>query len=404
MTVSKGRDLRAYFVFAACLSIFSTITSNTANAEEQPTVQSILSTAISRANVENGLVGLAGAVMQDGHLIATAGAGMRRKSGSDPIQADDKFHVGSVGKSMTASVIMRLVERSLLDLDKPVAAYLPDYHHHPDWGSVSLAQLLIHTAGVRRDFPGSLFEQEPDAENRSAHRRSAAVRSILAEGLRSDPGDKHSYSNAGFTVIGHVAEVATGKRWSTLIREEIWNPLDLTSAGFGPPRDDGNGAQPWGHRPMIYRTELWGFPAIGPIREKDPSTPEADLTAMISPAGLYHMNMADLARFGYGLLKGELLQKESIEFLLTGELDIGAGLKYTNGSMLFDTSQVIKTEDANTYWTTGWNSTFVGFLMILPDQKVALSLATNDGRFSKARLSFIEIAETVSSALRELPE
>lgn len=380
--------------------------SSTTLAQEVEDVQSVLSTQLQKATEEYELIGLAAAVIQDGNVIAKAASGLRRKSGDDPIRADDKFHIGSIGKSMTAMVIMRLFERGLLEVDAPISNYMPGYEFHEDWAGVTLAHLLVHTAGAPRDFPGSLFEKEVKPDRRIARDRAEALQSVLKKKVDAELGDEHAYSNVGYTLIGHIAELVTGKPWQALIREEVWDPLELTTAGFGPPKAGESGEQPWGHRPAFYRGELWGIPAVGPMWQRDPSNPKSDLPAIIRPAGLNHMNMSDLARYGYEYLAGrrgesELMRKESFEFLQSARIDIGGGLKYANGSMVFDEIGLIQTKNKHTYWATGWNTTFVGFIILLPDQNAVVTIATNDGRLTKATRSFYEIAEAVSSALPE---
>jgi len=384
----------------------SVLCSSTVVAQQSSDVQSVLSMKLKEHIEKHKLIGLGGAVIQNGRVIARAAAGLRQKSGNDPMQGDDKFHIGSVGKIMTTLVTMRLVERQLLDLASPISTYLPNYEIHKSWSDVTLSQLLVHTAGAPRDFPGPLFENNRMPLNIVAKDREEAVRLILKNETVSSPGEAHLYSNVGFTLIGHVAEVVLSKPWEIVIREEIWKPLNLTSAGFGPPKSDINldGSQPWGHRPIFYHGELWGIPSIGPMREQDPSKPSSDLPTINTPAGLVHMNMEDLARLGYEFLAGQrgesdLLSMESFEFLLAANQNISGGLKYANGALVLDEIGLLDTKDSSRYWSVGWNTTFVGFIALLPEQNAVVSLSANDGRHSKVRRAFFKITNAVSMTL-----
>lgn len=369
-------------------------------------MQSVLRKEFKESIEKNKITGIAGAVIHGGKVIARHGAGLRRLSGTDPIQADDKFHIGSVSKTTVALAIMRLVERGLLDLDEPISTYLDEYELQRNWRNVTLAQLLVHTSGAPRDFPGPLFEQHRKPADVIVNDRKEAIRTVLKNKPESEPGKKHAYSNVGYTLISHVAEQVTDKSWENLIRDEIFKPLQLSSVGFGPPLADASGEQPWGHRPTIYRIELWGLPSFGPMHEQDPNEPGSDLLMVNRPAGLFHMNMSDLARLGYEFLSGKrgessIISKKSIEFLLTADTEIGRGIKHANGSLVLDSSGLISGSNSDAYWVTGWNTTFVGFMALYPEQDMVLALSSNDGRLSKVTKAFFRIAKAVSSTLAE---
>jgi len=161
---------------------------------------------------------------------------------------------------------MRLGERDLLDLDQPISVYLKGYNIHESWMSVTLRDLILHKAGVQRDFPGPIFQQAAESDDHIVVDRQEALRKVLAKKIDPAPGGLKSYSNVGFTLLGHIAEVVTGNSWEVILRDEIWNPLALTSAGFGPPRSENSKEQPQGHRPLLYKVELWGIPSIGPVK------------------------------------------------------------------------------------------------------------------------------------------
>ena len=72
---------------------------------------------------------------------------------------------------------------------------------------------------------------------------------MLAEKPANPPGEKYAYSNVGYTIAGAMAEKATGATWEDLVKREVFEPLELTGAGFGPPKSpDETLEQPRGHR------------------------------------------------------------------------------------------------------------------------------------------------------------
>ena len=77
---------------------------------------------------------------------------------------------------------------------------------------------------------------------------------VIAEKPAHPPGEKYAYSNVGYTIAGAMAEKATGATWEDLVKREVFEPLELTGAGFGPPKSpDETLEQPRGHRTCAWR-------------------------------------------------------------------------------------------------------------------------------------------------------
>ncbi|MEI6129513.1 MAG: serine hydrolase domain-containing protein, partial [Planctomycetota bacterium] len=107
-------------------------------------------------------------------------------------------------------------------------------------------------------------------------------RRILSQKPPTPPRQAFVYSNAGFIVAGHIAEVATGKSFETLLRELLFVPLDMQSAGFGAPGTNNNLDQPRGHD------------AAGkPVQPR----PNGDNVPLLGPAGTVHASLADWGKF-----------------------------------------------------------------------------------------------------------
>ena len=154
---------------------------------------------------------------------------------------------------------------------------------HPQYQAVTLEQLLTNRGGA----PGEL---EKDALWGKLWRHKgtpASARRLLLQGVTSKPpeagpGEKFIYSNAGFSIAGHMAETVAGKSWEDLMREKIFRPLGMTTAGFGPPGTRAKNDQPRGHK------------ADGAPVEPGPG---ADNPVAIGPAGTVHCSIGDWAKF-----------------------------------------------------------------------------------------------------------
>ena len=164
----------------------------------------------------------------------------------------DRWHIGSDTKAFTATLIARLVEQGVMRFDDTLAASFPAFAEamDPAYRNVTVTQLLSHTAGLPpltddKDLPA--FMAVIKSANGVKAQREAIARKYLTMPPASKAGD-FAYSNLGFIIVGAIAEARTGKSWEDLIREQIFTPLGIKSAGFGPPGTPGKLDQPWGHK------------------------------------------------------------------------------------------------------------------------------------------------------------
>jgi CubicO group peptidase (beta-lactamase class C family) len=140
--------------------------------------------------------------------------------------------------------------------------------------------------------------------------RRAFVELVLAQKPTVAPGTKHQYSNNGYTIAGAMCERVTGQAWEDLMREQLFAPLEMTTAGFGPPGTADKVDQPWGH---LVRGATWN-----PV----PPGRAADNPAVIGPAGTVHCSLADWAKYAAFHLRGargeeRMLPADAFETLQT---------------------------------------------------------------------------------------
>ena len=247
--------------------------------------------------------GMAAIVLRDGRIADEAVRGARRNDSPAPARLDDLWHIGSDGKALTATLIARLVERGKLNWTTPLSDMLPDLaaNMRPEYQSVTLLQLLSHTAGLPHDVSDmrffSLFydDKRPPSQQRVAY----AVRALSE--APAVPAGTFSYSNTGFIIAAVIAERLTGTNYEELMRREVFRPLGMTSVGFGPTRD----GEPAGHHD--------GRPATAP-RDFNP--------LLFAPAGNIHLSMRDWAAFCLDQMagargKGKLLTAASYRMMQT---------------------------------------------------------------------------------------
>jgi CubicO group peptidase (beta-lactamase class C family) len=147
---------------------------------------------------------------------------------TDPLPVDEGtlFQIGSTTKTYTATAMMVLVERGLVELDAPVRSYLPDFKLKDESvaANVKVLQLFNHTAGWAGDFVVDTGYGD-DALARFVER--------LAEANQEHPlGERVSYNNASLAVAGRIIEVVTGKTYEAAMQELVFDPLGLKEHFF----------------------------------------------------------------------------------------------------------------------------------------------------------------------------
>ncbi|HEU0032168.1 MAG TPA: serine hydrolase domain-containing protein [Kofleriaceae bacterium] len=319
----------------------------------------VLATKLAAIRADKKLPAVAAALWTRGKLLAIAAVGDRKQGdAAHTVTVDDRWHLGSNTKAMTALVIARHVERGTLHWTDTLDKLFPGTKLDPAYRRVTLAQLLQHTGGMPANPPDDAW-QKLWADGTSPDARSTFVRAALREKPEQAPGT-FVYSNTGYIVAGTALERATGQRWEDLMKRELFEPLGMTSCGFGAPGKNSDVDQPWGHAPD-------GSPVA-------PGHPQADNPPGLGPAGTVHCSLADYGKFLAVVLAGArgdpqpLLKPETFTTLLTP-----VGGTYAGGWIVKSTSygKVLGHSGSNTMW--------FATALIFPDSQVIAVIATNTG-------------------------
>jgi CubicO group peptidase (beta-lactamase class C family) len=261
-----------------------------------------------------GLPALAAAVVKNGEILAAGAVGTRRVGTNIPVTINDRFHLGSDTKAMTALLAARLVEEGRLRWDSTVAAVFPELAEKMDPGfrKVTLEQLLSHTGGLPSDNEtfGNLLKESISQEGNLDELRYWMVGRWSRLPLASQPGTTFAYSNMGYTVVGAMIERVSGKTWDEGITERIFKPLNLETAGLGPQASLGRMDAPLGHALVQGKVKVF---LAGPNGDNPP---------IIGPAGISHMSILDFARWagwnaGEGKRSPKLVRPETLRKLHT---------------------------------------------------------------------------------------
>ncbi|MFN8622206.1 MAG: serine hydrolase domain-containing protein [Chloroflexota bacterium] len=313
---------------------------------------------------EHGVPGAAVAVLAGGEVIDRATGVLSLATGVEAT-VDSVFQIGSTTKLWTASLVMQLVDEGRLDLDAPVRTVLPEFRIADEAAAAIITprQLLCHTAG----FEGDIFTDTGKGDD-------CLEKYVLTLGDTPQlfpPGERFSYNNAGYCVLGRIVEVLRGKPFDDCVRERLFTPLGLTHAANGP------------YEAILYRA------AVGHIKP-DPDGPSVPapvwaLARSNAPAGsMLAMRPRDLLTFARMHLDGgraadgtqvisadsvALMYRQAVEVPKLGVLGDAWGL----GPELFQVGDTtLAGHDGNTIGQAA-------FLRFIPSAGVALALLTNGG-------------------------
>lgn len=264
-------------------------------------------TVLAKAMEGTTTPGMAAVVLRNFKAEPELVAGIRRLGRPNVVRPGDRWHLGSNGKAMTATLIARLVERGVLSWDKPLHQMLPGLADvmRPEYREATLPDLLSHRAGLPENhddiafFNGFYTDPAPLPAQRLRY-LATALADAPAGPRRSDM----VYSNTGLLTAAAVAEHATGKPFEALIVQEVFHPLGMGSLSFD---QYGGPHEPFGH--------VDGRPA-DKLTDANPR--------MFAPAGAMRLTLADWSRFCIDHMRGEhgqgkLLTADTYRFLHTGQ-------------------------------------------------------------------------------------
>jgi len=237
---------------------------------------------------KNDVPGLSIAVVVDGQLAWSKGYGFADIENRVPATATTAYRSASIGKTMTATAAMLLVEEGKLDLEADIRQYCPAFP--PKQWPITSRNLLSHTSGIRHY--GGPRAQEEQFSTVHYNTVPAALAPFKDDPLLFEPGTKYQYSTYGYDVLGCVIEGASQTSFLTFMRAHVWEP-----AGMVATRDDDPAAIVPNRAAKYTRVE-------GQLR----NAPMIDMSNRL-PAGGYLTTVDDLARFAEALLAGRLVNQ-----------------------------------------------------------------------------------------------
>jgi CubicO group peptidase (beta-lactamase class C family) len=239
---------------------------------------------------EAGAPGMAAAARRKGSPTRFWFDGERVIGSGVTVQQNDLWHIGSITKSMTSTLVARLVERGAVHWDDTVgdvlSAVAPDMNEA--YRKATFRHLLSHHAGLQPNVAMPEFVKFSREISDAREERKAYARLALLQTPKGPMEMTYEYSNNGYVIAGAMLEARLGAPWESLIRTHLFEVLGLASAGFGAPGHAAAIDQPVGHARSGPGGTLHAF---------RPGDPVTDNPVVLGPAGRVHLGLADLIRY-----------------------------------------------------------------------------------------------------------
>jgi CubicO group peptidase (beta-lactamase class C family)/D-alanyl-D-alanine dipeptidase len=349
-------------LLASSLLIAAPVTGGTASLKPflRPLAQSRYAAAIEsvqsmiRAEMaDKQLPAISIALVDDQEVVWSGGFGLSDPDRKLEATADTVYRVGSVSKLFTDIAVMQLVEQGKLNLDAPVADYIPEFHPRNSFGKpITLRELMSHHSGLVREPPvGHYFDPTSPSLERT-------VLSLNETSLVYEPRTHAKYSNAAIATVGYVLQRVTGQPFTEYVKQAVLGPLGLRHSAFEPEPE---------LTKDLAKAYMWSY---------DGRTFEAPKFQLgMSPAGSMYSTVRDLARFASVLFAGgragniQVLKPETLEQMWTPQFEkTGYGIGFRLSRM-----------DGHRW--VGHGGAIYGFateLAALPDDKLGVVVVTTD--------------------------
>lgn len=233
-------------------------------------------------------------VSRDGKVLFSKGYGMANVELDAPNVPQTKFRLGSVTKQFTAAAILLLQERGKLSVTDPICKYVDNCP--AAWSEVTIHHLLSHTGGIPNftSFPDYMPKMMMPVTTQEMIAR------FKDKSLDFKPGEKWSYSNSGYFLLGFVIEKAAGEPYESFLQKNIFDPLKMTSTGYD-------------HLATILKHRATGYSLA---QGKMVNSAFIDMTQPYSAGSLYS-TVGDLFLWNEALFGGKVLSAKSFEAMTT---------------------------------------------------------------------------------------
>jgi CubicO group peptidase (beta-lactamase class C family) len=277
-------------------------------------------------------------IAKDGSLLYTRAIGYSQINGSErkPATTATRYRVGSITKMFTAAMIFQFVEKGKLKLSDTLDKFFPQI---PNAKKITIEHILTHRSGIHD------FIREPDfpAWSLSARTKDETLAFIAKGAPDFEPGEKRSYSNASYVLLGYVIEKLAGKSYQDALKKRITGKLGLKDTYLGTGKPD------------VSKKESFSYKYAEGWKQQD----HIDLS-IPGGAGAIVSTPSDLVKFIQALFDGKLISQENVNQMKNG---IGMSENKLGGKTV--------------YGHSGGMDGFSSTVFYLPEEKLAVAYTAN---------------------------
>jgi CubicO group peptidase (beta-lactamase class C family) len=283
-------------------------------------------------------------IAQKGEVLLNKGYGWRDVRSKTLHDSSSIFQIGSITKGFTATIILKLQEDGKLSVSDPIDKFIPDY---PNGDKLTLYHLLTHTSGIY-DYTKNLAPYKFLIKKTVSQRRIVNI--MEDKPLETEPGTQFRYSSSNYYLLGIIIEKVTGKAYEQVVRETIFDPLQMEHSGFD-------------FRNLSSPLKATGYSVFYKGRQTEAN--DMDSTVQYSAGGIYS-TAGDLYKWIKAVSNQQILTPGSWKQALTpykGNYGFGWAIDSLYGRR---------------YIThTGVTANFTSLIMYFPDEAISIVLLNN---------------------------
>jgi CubicO group peptidase (beta-lactamase class C family) len=270
----------------------------------------IVDAAVAAEMTARRMPGMTVAVARNGTILYAQGYGYADLASCRPMQATEELHIGSITKQFTAAAVLQLREAGLIDIDRTLASYLPDYAFDP---RITVRMLLNQVSGLQDylDFP-SLQQYAA-----SGAPQSTVLSAIVQTSLNFAPGTAHQYSNSNYYILGSIIEAVSSQTYQDYLASNVLTPAGLSNTFYVQPSVVASGYAPTQTgvlqvatlpHPSAYFSagQLWSNVQDLALWDAALSSgkviPQAAFNDMLTPAAVPYFGYPEASNYGMGWL------------------------------------------------------------------------------------------------------
>lgn len=357
MTLFTLKRTLTILFFGLFISYNSIVISQNNNLSENNPISSIEKICLTAIEKDH-LPSLSIIATKNGKIIFQEAFGFANVELNTPTTTKSMYRIGSISKTLTATLIMSLNEKGLINLNDPIQKYCPEFPEKES--TITVAQILSHQSGIRH-YSNEHFTEEYYSMTRYAS-SSDAINIFKNDTLVNTPGSKLFYTSNGYVLLGCAIENITKMTYEEALKTYVLIPAEMTQTTLD-----------FYEKIVPYRVNPYEKNKDGSLRNAKP----VDLSNKF-PAGGILSSAKDLANFGNGLLKNTLLNEETLKYMWTPQATNGGKLTgYTLGWR--------HSTDMTEFFHGGGSAGETAYLYINKPEKIVISFLTNTEGWGEPR-------------------